>query len=400
MESLIPKLLSSPKGRIVSGNNSSIELTALHHHHHHSSSTAGSTGTATTTALDLSTYSSPRWVTPCGVRWSAFDVLAVMVHSLLSRLRVPGHEMPPVVVVQSPLSPESYSRRVSEMMFGMLGVPRFAAVPHPVATLYAMAKESGLVIDCGYSATTISPVYRGRVISEAVSTLNVGGRHLTEYLLRLSGTAGPSGPQYPQRTHSQKISRICAMKEQYGFTAIDTDTESELKESTSTSSKQKVHCDFVALGRECPEPLFSPHFVGSASPGIHELVARSLLKCESAVREELLSGMVLSGGSTLFDGLDRRLERELQRILFGQHLVDAFLSGFAAAESVVRLIYEFQGVAAHRKRLDHWRWLKVAAPSDRRYSAWVGGAEMAQSVGSTPTAPRWINRQQYDSQQP
>ena len=115
---------------------------------------------------------------------------------------MPLHEMPPVVVVQSPLTPDSYARKLTQIMFETHRVLHFAVVSQPVMALYAMRKESGIVIDSGYESTTISPVHCGRVLSDAVCTLKVGGRQLTEYMMRLSP---PSEHQYPQRTHSQMV---------------------------------------------------------------------------------------------------------------------------------------------------------------------------------------------------
>ena len=204
------------------------------------------------------------------------------------------------------------------------------------------------------------------------------------------------------------------MKEQYGYTAYDYDHE-----LVQRASKR----DFVSLGFRCPEPLFQPHLLGTSmasSAGIHELIHQSLLKCDPTVREELLSGIVLSGGNTLFEGLGRRLEKELQRVLFGQHLIDAFLNDFYRSKErvqsmqsvhvmygdVVDLIYEYEGVARYEKVCDDWAWMEVAAPSGRRYSAWIGAAEYAMEGmvrGKGPRTsvvngrgPRWMEREQYN----
>ncbi len=39
-----------------------------------------------------------------------------------------------------------------------------------------------LVVDTGYSFTHIVPFYKGNVILEGVRRINVGGKHLTNYL--------------------------------------------------------------------------------------------------------------------------------------------------------------------------------------------------------------------------
>lgn len=138
--------------------------------------------------------------------WTSFDVLAIMLHSIFQqRLKVPlneSHELPPVIVVQSPITPESYQQRLIQIMFETHRVTRFAVISQPIMTLYAMGRQNGIVIDSGDDSTTISPVYCGRVLTDAVCTLQIGGRQLTEYMIRLSG---PSEHQYPQQSPSQMV---------------------------------------------------------------------------------------------------------------------------------------------------------------------------------------------------
>ena len=43
----------------------------------------------------------------------------------------------------------------------------------------------GLVIDCGFSATHIVPIFDGNVLLSGVKRINVGGKVLTNYLKEL-----------------------------------------------------------------------------------------------------------------------------------------------------------------------------------------------------------------------
>ncbi len=49
----------------------------------------------------------------------------------------------------------------------------------------------------------------------------------------------------------------------------------------------------------CGEALFEPSFLGMESPGIHELIFSSIMRCDIDIRKDLFSNIVLSGGSTL-----------------------------------------------------------------------------------------------------
>ena len=43
----------------------------------------------------------------------------------------------------------------------------------------------GLIIDCGFSATHVAPVFDGNVLLSGVKRINVGGKALTNYLKEL-----------------------------------------------------------------------------------------------------------------------------------------------------------------------------------------------------------------------
>ncbi|XP_051895506.1 actin-like isoform X1 [Pristis pectinata] len=86
----------------------------------------------------------------------------------------------------------------------------------------------------------------------------------------------------------------------------------------------EVGHSFISSGFECP--------------GVHRLVFKSILKCDIDLRKYLHSNVLLSGGSTLFPGLDERMLKELQ---------------FLAPAGVP---------------------VKVIAPPERKYSVWIGAS--------------------------
>jgi len=46
---------------------------------------------------------------------------------------------------------------------------------------------------------------------------------------------------------------------------------------------------------------------GKELPGLHELTMRTIKKCDIDVRKDLLSNIVMSGGTTMFENIDKRL---------------------------------------------------------------------------------------------
>ncbi len=58
--------------------------------------------------------------------------------------------------------------------------------------------------------------------------------------------------------------------------------------------------------RRAPEVLFNPAALGQEAPGIHHLVNNTINKCDIDVKRELYNNIVLSGGTSMLDGLQTR----------------------------------------------------------------------------------------------
>lgn len=118
-----------------------------------------------------------------------------------------------------------------------------------------------------------------------------------------------------------------------------------------------------------PEQLFAPSpdlldlkgdFDGYTFDGLDGMVRRSIDGCDVDIRKELYSGIVLTGGTTLFPGLTQRLTKELNK-----NLPPAFK-------------------------------VKIAQPAssmERKFGVWLGGSILA-SLGSFHQM--WFSKQEYD----
>jgi len=51
--------------------------------------------------------------------------------------------------------------------------------------------------------------------------------------------------------------------------------------------------------------------MGREIPGIHELAFQSIMKCDIDVRKDLYENIVMSGGTTMYQGIAERLEKEI-----------------------------------------------------------------------------------------
>lgn len=61
--------------------------------------------------------------------------------------------------------------------------------------------------------------------------------------------------------------------------------------------------------------MFKPKLVGKEIKGIHEQTKNSIFTCDMDIRRELCGNVVLSGGTTMFEGLEKRTQKELQALI-------------------------------------------------------------------------------------
>lgn len=232
----------------------------------------------------------------------------------------------PVYLTEPTQNPKGARAKIAEYMFEKFGVPAMDIGDANVCALTAYGKTSGVTVDMGAGTTIVVPIVKGYVIIAGIKRLNFAGQDLTNYLRDLL------------KERADELLAAGDFDSTAGFEIVRKIKENILDDGKSMlyvaqdfkaeMAKAKENDELNAFyelpdGQEliienerfrCPEALFNPSMMGKNDANLPQTIFNSINACEQDIRRVLYSNVVLSGGTSCFDGLAKRLDYEIEEL--------------------------------------------------------------------------------------
>jgi len=302
-------------------------------------------------------------------------------------------EVHPVLFSEAPWNKKDRREQLCELMFEKYNVPAFFLVKNAVLAAFANGRSTGLVIDSGATHTSAVPVHDGYVLQHAIVKSPLGSDFLTgqcqQYLeerkvemvasyqikdkrevnegSKAKWTRKSNLPEVTKSWHDHQIREVVR---DFQHTVLQVHEQPFHEETCASIPSVEhefpngFHDDFGVERFKIAEALFDPSGIRGtktgAMMGAAHVVTTSVGMCDVDLRPSLYGNVVVTGGNSLLQGFNDRLNRDLS----------------IKTPSTMR----FKLIAAN-------------GPQERRYGSWIGGSILA-SLGSFQQM--WVSKQEYE----
>jgi len=273
-----------------------------------------------------------------------------------------------ILLTEAPMNPKQNREKMVEVIFETYKFKAVYVAIQAVLTLYAQGLLTGVVVDSGDGVTHIVPVYEGYALPHLTKRIDIAGRDITRYLIKLMLLRGYA---FNRTADFETVRQI---KEKLCYVGYDTVQERKLALETTVLVEPYTLPDgrVIKVGSErfeAPEALFQPHLIDLDCPGMAEDLFNSINTADVDTRPEFYKHIVLSGGTSMYPGLPSRLEKDLKDI------------------------YCAKVLKGDKERLKKFK-CRIEDPPRRKHMVFLGGAVLAEIMKDKEQF--WITKREYE----
>lgn len=269
----------------------------------------------------------------------------------------------PLLLALPPVWGAEARRALVQLLLADFRVPALYLTTPAVLALYACGRTDGVVLDAGYSSTSVVPISGGRPVRAAAAAVAFGGRNLVSRLMAPGGAMAEAG-----LTGGSDRELAADILARLGYVAAAPDLE-RLRPEAEVAGEYTLPSGRVVRLAHARHAAFEPLFAPSPADGgeacvgdgvsLARLLADAVLAAPEEARADMLRSVLLVGGVSLAPGFATRLQAELSPLLP------------AELRPAVR----------------------VFAPRARQATAWAGGAALAAQL----SGQLWVTREAFDA---
>jgi centractin len=218
------------------------------------------------------------------------------------------------ILISEPLhNQESNREKISEILFEKMDVQGLIFGSQPLLSLFSTSYTTGVILESGDAITQSCVSYEGYLIPSSCFRYDYGGRDVTNALKILLDKNN-----YNLNCNSFTDMKIFKnIKEKQCYLKIN-------QEEGKYDDFNSVESEFILPdGNRCllkdekiiaPEILFNNRLNCSEYPPFHEILFNSISKADINIKNKLYSTVILSGGNTLFRGMEEKTRNSLKQL--------------------------------------------------------------------------------------
>ena len=242
------------------------------------------------------------------IEWDDFELY--LDNLFTNELKIKPEEYG-IFMTEPPLTLKSSRERLTEILFEKFNTPFIFITNGAVLSSYGAFKYSGFVLDCGYDSSTIVPISNGYPYSSCIQTIDVGGKDVSEFLIKLLVKKG-----YDEKKIKKYIKEI---KENCCYIENDNNKNNKKIKKFNLPDGTEIELDKERI--LSTEVLFHPEMINKTVGGVANTFCSSVSAIDHLTKKKFEgNNLIIAGGSTLLDGFSDRLKVEIGRYYGGKYI--------------------------------------------------------------------------------